>query len=326
MSRKTVSISAAEMPVSAFHQRHTESHFCNIAVDSATEGEATNRDAIIKYYQAVQQSNAVLQPSNATAKDRRTDAGEKYYSNGTPAERYWNNMGAENSNKRQNVSSLLQTIFPDGLAPLASKVAKIERREQARAAQQAAKQAAAIAAVSQPEEADAEVWAVRHAAVYVADHVTGIVTKKGNPALSTTTIDRTGAAAAPATPAARDHAALLQQRSSVASRLSIPASAAFGASLTGAGLAANNTGRRSDAASPVYGNGLLQHKHYSHGQKLAASIMWEAASGKSQSVRLRQCLTHDEIQMKNHACTEAAQSPLSRLDLQEVAFRVAQEV
>ena len=278
----------------------------------------TSREAIIKHYQAVQQSNAVLQPCNATSKDRRADVGERYYSSGTPAERYWNNMGPEN-NKRQNISSLLHTIFPDGLAPLANKVAKIERKEQARAA----KAAAATAAVSQPE-AESGAESACSPADYVTDHVTGIVTSKSSVPLSTKAGDRSRSAAAPKTPASRDHAGLIQQRTS---RSPVPATdTAFAASMRNTGMA-SSTGRRTDAGSPKSNAGYAQHhKHYSHGQKLAASIMWETASGKSQAVRLRQCLTYSEIQMKNRACAEVAQSPLARLELQEAAFRVAQEV
>ncbi|KAL0038215.1 hypothetical protein WJX79_008569 [Trebouxia sp. C0005] len=120
--------------------------------ENAQEAEATTVEAIVQHYRGVQQSNAPLQASNAATRDKRTDSGEKYYSNGTPAERYWTSMGAENNSKRQNVSSLLQTIFPDGLAPLANKVAKIELKEQARAAKQAARQAAALEALDQANE------------------------------------------------------------------------------------------------------------------------------------------------------------------------------
>ena len=297
------------------------------------EAEPTAVEAIVQHYQAVQQSNAVLQPSNAASKGRRTDSGDqKYYSNGTPAERYWSTMGSENNSKRQNVSSLLQTIFPDGLAPLANKVAKIERKEQAKAAKQAAKQAAAMAAVS---HGPAEAAAADSGADFVTDHATGIAIRKSSsvavgiaigPGLCkaevsasmpadrrTASLHRTGQPPTPSLPQGENaHESEAQARTSGLASISSSAYAQR---------------RTSDAASAMFRDAVKpQHKHYSHGQKLAATILWEAASSKSQPVRLRQCLTYSEIRMKNLADAELAQSPLSRLDLQESARRVAQEV
>ncbi len=278
--------------------------------ENAQEAEATTVEAIVQHYRGVQQSNAPLQPSNAATRDKRTDSGEKYYSNGTPAERYWTSMGSENSSKRQNVSSLLQTIFPDGLAPLANKVAKIELKEQARAAKQAARQAAALAALDHanvPARLDA-----------VTDHATGVTTSNAVPAQSSLSADQS---------VQSDGSVMLGRRSPVP----LPGGTCVPepqARMNTASSRHSSVNRRtSDAASAVFEvDRKPRHKHYSHGQKLAASIMWEAASGKSQPVRLRQCLTYSEIQMKNLACAELAQIPLARLDLQEPAYRVAQEV
>lgn len=268
------------------------------AGENAQEAEATTVEAIVRHYRGVQQSNAPLQPSNAATRDKRTDSGERYYSNGTPAERYWTSMGSENNSKRQNVSSLLQTIFPDGLAPLANKVAKIELKEQARAAKQAARQAAALAALDHanvPVRLDA-----------VTDHATGVTTSNAVPAQSAEQLVQRGGSV------------MLGRRSPVP----LPGSPRVPESQARMNTASSRHPkmyrRTSDAANAVFEvDRKPHHKHYSHGQKLAASIMWEAASGKSQPVRLRQCLTYSEIQMKNLACADLAQIPLARLDLQE---------
>ncbi|KAA6418998.1 MAG: hypothetical protein FRX49_11101 [Trebouxia sp. A1-2] len=286
------------------------SHACLFAGENAQEAEATTVEAIVQHYRGVQQSNAPLQASNAATRDKRTDSGEKYYSNGTPAERYWTSMGAENNSKRQNVSSLLQTIFPDGLAPLANKVAKIELKEQARAAKQAARQAAALEALDQanePARLDG-----------VTDRATGVTTSNAVPAQSSLSADQS---------VQQGGTVMLGRRSPVP----LPGGPCMPepqARMNTVSSRQDRINRRtSDAASAVFEeNRKPHHKHYSHGQKLAASIMWEAASGKIQPVRLRQCLTYSEIQMKNLACAQLAQIPLARLDSQEPAYRLAQEV
>jgi len=266
--------------------------------ENAQEAEATTVEAIVRHYRGVQQSNAPLQPSNAAMRDKRTDSGERYYSNGTPAERYWTSMGSENNSKRQNVSSLLQTIFPDGLAPLANKVAKIELKEQARAAKQAARQAAALAALDHadvPARLDA-----------VTDHATGV------------TISNAVSAKSAEQSVQRGGSVMLGRRSPVPFPGSPHVPESQARMNTASSRHSKMSRRTSDAASAVFEvDRKPHHKHYSHGQKLAASIMWEAASRKSQPVRLRQCLTYSEIQMKNLACAELAQIPLARLDLQE---------
>ena len=43
--------------------------------------------------------------------------------------RYSATIGAEGSSKKQHITNLLQQIFPDGITPLADKVARLERRE-----------------------------------------------------------------------------------------------------------------------------------------------------------------------------------------------------
>ena len=292
------------------------------------EAEPTAVEAIVQHYQAVQQSNAVLQPSNAASRDRRTDSGEKYYSNGTPAERYWSTMGSENNSKRQNVSSLLQTIFPDGLAPLANKIAKIERKEQVRAAKQAARQAAAMPAVS---HADADAAAASDSSAdFVADHATGVLIRNSS---------SSAAVATATTPSIKANSALSDRQASSlqSSGQSQTLPPGEGVSVSEAqartmGLASSSSTapvqrRTSDAASAMFRNSEQpQNKHYSHGQKLAATILWEAASGKTQPVRLRQCLTYSEIRMKSFAKAELPQPGLLRTDLQESAYRVAQEV
>ena len=292
--------------------------------ENALEAEATTVDAIVKHYQAVQQSNAPLQPSNTATKDKRTDSTEKYYSSGTPAERYWTSMGAENS-KRQNVSSLLQMIFPDGLAPLANKVAKIERKEQAKADRQAARQASALAAVSHAE-ADAEATeAADNASDLATDHVTGIITRN-----SGVVIPSTGHVGGRFSIGSGDFSGLVGRTRSVmpGSRSPNPPAESVCASDAQArdagpasGSNADGYRRTTDAASAIFATANKpHHRHYSHGQKLAASILWEAASGKSQPVKLRQCLTYSEIRMKNFASAELAQLPFARLELQEPAF------
>ena len=303
------------------------------AGDSGMEAEPTAVEAIVQHYQAVQQSNAVLQPSNTASKGCRTDSrDQKYYSNGTPAERYWSTMGSENNSKRQNVSSLLQTIFPDGLAPLANKVAKIERKEQAKAAKQAAKQAAAMAAVSC---VPAEAAAADSSADFVTDHATGIVIRKSSSVA-------VGIAIGPGLNKA-DVSAMMaaDRRTASLNKAGQPQTSSvlqgedvrvFEAQARTSGLASTSSSahvqrRTSDAASAIFRDDVKpQQKHYSHGQKLAATILWEAASSKSQPVRLRQCLTYSEIRMKNLAEAELAQSPLLHLELQESARRLAQEV
>ena len=274
----------------------------------------------MQHYRAVQQSNAPLKPSNAATRDKRTDSGEKYFSNSTPAERYWNSMGAENNSKRQNVSGLLQTIFPDGLAPLASKVAKIERKEQAKAAKQAAKQAAALA-VSHAEAHEAA------GPAHAADQDAAVIGGKSRAAVSIEPqpppkpVDRAGSTL-------RGGWVKQGRLSPEPTKEDVGPSEAQGwaagtASSSGTGLHR----RTSDAASAVFEKARTpHHKHYSHGQKLAASILWETASGKSQPVRLRQCLTYSEICLKNVACAELAQVPLAHLDLQASVHRFAQEV
>ena len=43
--------------------------------------------------------------------------------------RYSATIGAEGSSKKQHITNLLQQIFPEGITPLADKVARLERRE-----------------------------------------------------------------------------------------------------------------------------------------------------------------------------------------------------
>lgn len=229
-------------------------------------------------------------------------------------------MGAENNSKRQNVSGLLQTIFPDGLAPLASKVAKIERKEQAKAAKQAAKQAAALA-VSHAEAHEAA------GPAHAADQDAAVIGGKSRAAVSIEPqpppkpVDRAGSTL-------RGGWVKQGRLSPEPTKEDVGPSEAQGwaagtASSSGTGLHR----RTSDAASAVFEKARTpHHKHYSHGQKLAASILWETASGKSQPVRLRQCLTYSEICLKNVACAELAQVPLAHLDLQASVHRFAQEV
>ena len=81
----------------------------------------------------------------------------------------------------------------------------------------------------------------------------------------------------------------------------------------------------SAACSHAAGSRLVQHKHYSHGQKLAAAVLWETASGKSQPVHLRQCLTYSEIRMKNLAGRDDARLPLPGTEHQEPARCIALE-
>ena len=291
--------------------------------DPGAEGDLSTVEAIVQHYQAVQQSNAaVLQPSNAASRGNCMDTGDKYYSNGTPAERYWGSLGSENNSKRQNVSSLLQTIFPDGLAPLAQIVAKVERKEQAKAAKTAAREAAAAAAVSRME---AEPAAADSNADFVTDQATDVrIRKSGSIAAATATNSFRTLDASPSSVADQQRA--LSRPGKQARPLSFKAVCEAQARTTG--LASNGSAfadRRtiSDAASAVFRTSSKPlKKHYSHGQKLAATMLWEAASGKSQPVRLRQCLTYSEIRMKNLA---GAEVPLLRFDVHESAFRVAQE-
>lgn len=316
---------------SSAHCRCAQSYYCyqyyiNCAVltgEAGVEAELNTVEAIVQHYQAVQQSNAVLQPSNAANKDKRTDSGEEYYSNGTPAERYWSSMGSENNSKRQNVSALLQTIFPGGLGPLASKVAKIERKEQARASRQAARQAGDV----RPGAADGA--AADSCADLVVDHATGIAIRSSSsvPVVMANSRSSSKLDGAASTAAAQQTASL---RRGTQSQTLLPPQGVEGVSVCGSeahartsGLASGSSGafadRRtvSDAASAFFRTSAKPHQeHYTRGQKLAATMLWEAASGKSQPVRLRQCLTYSEIRMKNLA---AAEMPLSRIDLQEPA-------
>ena len=282
--------------------------------------------AIVQHYQAVQQSNAaVLQPSNAAGRDKRTDTGDKYYSNGTPAERYWGSLGSENNSKRQNVTSLLQTIFPDGLAPLAQKVAKVERKEQAKAAKQAARQAAAAATVSRVE---ADPAAADSSADFVTGHVTGLdIRKSSSVAAAIAAIAANSSRLPHESPSNVADLQTASMRRGIQPRaLSFKAvcdaqartiGLASGGSTGGSAFADRRT--VSDAASAIFRTSSKPHeKHYSQGQKLAATMLWEAASGKSQPVRLRQCLTYSEIRMKILA---GAEMPLLRLDAQSPAFR-----
>lgn len=297
--------------------------------ESGVEAARSTLGQMVQHYQAVQQSNAVLQPSNAANKDKRTDSGEKYYSNGTPAERYWGSMGSENNGKRQNVSALLQTIFPDGLGPLASKVAKIERKEQAKAAREAARQAAGMCHGAANEAAD-----VYSSADFVTDHATGITTRTNSPAAVATADSSSGKLGDLASTAAAQQTASLRrgtqsQTLPQGKGMSVsPSDAQARTSGMASGSSTTFGDRRtvSDAASAIFKTSAEpHHKHYTRGQKLAATILWEAASGKSQQVRLRQCLTYSEIRMKNLAA--AAEAPVSRVDVQELAaHRVAQEV
>ena len=287
--------------------------------DPGTDAELSTVDMIVQHYQAVQQSNAaVLQPSNATRRDKRTDSGDKYYSNGTPAERYWGSLGSENNSKRQNVSSLLQTIFPDGLAPLAQKVAKVERKEQAKAAKQAARRAA-IAAVEAVSQVEADEAAADSSADFVTDHASGI-SKSSSAAVATPSSSRTLDESPPVASIRRG----VQPRALSFKAVSDAQGRTSGQATASSGGAFADRRTVSDAASAVFRTSTKpREKHYSHGQKLAATMLWEAASGKSQPVRLRQCLTYSEIRMKNLA---GAEVPSSRLDVQDSALRVAQEV
>ena len=296
--------------------------------EPGTEGDLSAVEAIVQHYQAVQQSNAaVLQPSNAGSRDKRIDAGDKYYSNGTPAERYWGSMGSENNSKRQNVSSLLQTIFPDGLAPLAQKVAKVERKEQAKAAKQAARQAAAAAAVSRVE---ADPAAADSSADFVSDPVTGNgISMSRSEAIAIAPASSRTPDASPSNVADLQTASIrrgTQPRALLFKAVCEAQARSGGLADCGSAGGSAFADRRtvSDAASAIFRTSSKPHeKHYSHGQKLAATMLWEAASGKSQPVILRQCLTYSEIRIKNLA---GAEVPLSRLDVHEPAFRVAQEV
>lgn len=299
--------------------------------ESGVEAERSTIGQMVQHYQAVQQSNVVLQPSDAANKDKRPDSGEKYYSNGTPAERYWGSLGSENNGKRQNVSALLQTIFPDGLGPLASKVAKIERKEQAKAARQAARQAANVRHGA-ADEAD-EVYS---SAEFVTDHATGITTRTNSPAAVATAVSSSGRQDDSASTAAAQQTASLcrgaQSRTLTLSEgegMCVSPSDAQARNSEVASRSSTAFGDRrtvSDAASAIFKTSAKPcHRHYTRGQKLAATILWEAASGKSQQVRLRQCLTYSEIRMKNLAA--AAAVPVSHVDGQEpAAHRVAQEV
>lgn len=294
--------------------------------DQGAEAELSAVDMIVQHYQAVQQSNAaVLQPSNAARRDRRTDSGDKYYSNGTPAERYWGSLGSENNSKRQNVSSLLQTIFPDGLAPLAQKVAKVERKEQAKAAKQAARRAAA-AAVEAVSQVEADEAAAASSAEFVTDHATGISKSSSAAVAMASSSSRT---LGESLPSVADQQTASTRRGIQPRALSFKAvseaQGRFNAQATASSKGAFADRRTvSDAASAMFRTSTKpREKHYSHGQKLAATMLWEAASGKSQPVRLRQCLTYSEIRMKNLAGAEVSSS---RLDVQDSALRVAQEV
>ena len=242
-------------------------------------------------------------------------------------------MGSENNGKRQNVSALLQTIFPDGLGPLASKVAKIERKEQAKVARQAARQAADVCHGAADTAADEA--AAYSSADFVTDHATGITTRTSSSA-AVATAASTGRLDGSASNAAAQQTASLR-RGTQSRTLSLPQGEGVSAPASEAqartsGLASGSStafgDRRtvSDAASAIFKTSAKHHeKHYTRGQKLAATILWEAASGKSQQVRLRQCLTYSEIRMKNLAA--AAEVPMSHLDVQEpAACRIAQEV
>ena len=308
--------------------------------------EETTREQIVRYYTAVQQSNEPAPPPTPNTRTSRTNSLERYYSNGTPAERYWSTQGAQGSNKRQNVSSMLQSIFPDGLAPLAQKVAAIERKEHAKAQRQASRLAAACAAsdVATPSSDASNVdsdLAAAHAAIERS------ITDSLNTALdaSSSQQDSTTAASLQGPAVQHSGASAAKQRVGKPSGVSFKVTAAESAD----GLQAtammqqtpselrlvNSAGRMQDqypvTASTVSDGAVAvgdadrtqRHQHYSRGQKLAAAILWETASGKSQPVRLRQCLTYSEIRMKNLSRKDSAYP--SRIEQQDSA-RIAVEV
>ena len=332
-----------------------------------TDSEETTRKQIVRYYTAVQVSNALTPPATPTTRSSSRNSGsmEQHYSNGTPAERYWSSPAAQGSNKRQNVSSMLQSIFPDGLAPLAQKVATIERKEQVKALRQAARQAAAHAAgdstastsgariglaaapsnavqgaaasVSTATERDSGM-AAAHAAIersilgsVNAALVSPSVEQEAEVArgaISASSVRRKlgkhlgvsfKATAAEPTDASQGYAAMQQPSYDVRQ--------ANGASTmeqhTFAAASTRDSMRDGGAASLAVGDKGLHHRHYSRGQKLAAAILWETVSGKSQPVRLRQCLTYSEIRLKNLSCKETASMPKAE---QQDSVRIAQEV
>lgn len=318
--------------------------------DTPIEVEETTREQIVQYYTAVQQSNELAPPPTPNTRPSKSNNLERYYSNGTPAERYWSTQGAQGSNKRQNVSSMLQSIFPDGLAPLAQKVAAIERKEHTKAQRHtsrlAAARAASDAAMLSTDAADADSnLAAAHAAIERS------ITDSLNTALDAPSSQQDSTAAASLEGPAVQHpgASAAKQRVGKPSDVSFKVTAAESAD----GLQATATMQQTpselrlvDSASrmlkqyPVTastvndrpGDGAVasgdadrtqRHQHYSRGQKLAAAILWETASGKSQPVRLRQCLTHSEIRMKNLSRKESAYP--SRIEQQDSA-RIAVEV
>lgn len=283
----------------------------------------------------------------------------RYYSNGTPAERYWSSQGAHGSSKRQNVSNILQTIFPDGLAPLAQKVASIERQEQVRAHRLAARQAAELSlAASDPQSAGAaSVDTAGPGSASFEDALTRLGLGTDATVASDAAPAGMASASANAEPAQQAQARSLSNRAAGRSHVSFSQAAAGRADTSAVQSSDSQQGvgswshglhedqvRSSPAASSSVGNSAaacaaagaaasainavrrpLPHKHYNHGQKLAAAILWETASGKSQPVRLRQCLTYSEIRMKNLTCKDDARLPLSGAEYQESARYVAQE-
>ena len=194
------------------------------------------------------------------------------------------------------------------------------------AAKQAARQAAAAAAAvsrvkADPEAADSSVDLVTEPAI-------GNGFRKSSPvAIATVPTSSRTLDASPSNVADQQKAS--GRRGTQPRALSFKAVCEAQARVTGVaddgsagGIAFADRRTVSDAASAIFHTSSKPHEHYSHGQKLAATMLWEAASGKSQPVRLRQCLTYSEIRMKNRPGAEA---PVSRVDVQDAAFRVAQE-
>lgn len=332
---------------------------CDVAGDAVTEVEETTREQIVRYYTAVQQSNELTPPPTPTTRSssRVSGAMERYYSNGTPAERYWSTPAAQGSNKRQNVSSMLQSIFPDGLAPLAQKVAAMERKEQTKLQRQAARRAAAVAATdtaaltSDAAQADSSTALLHPALGSVVDRSSSMaaaqaaiersITASVNATLDTANSRQTIAAVstqddlAPGKRKIHKHlgvsfrdTAATSSAHGLQSNVSDKPSLSQTGTASGAGVLPHHrpattpavgvvhTGDSSAASGGDDAGSMQHHKHYSRGQKLAAAILWETASGKSQPVRLRQCLTYSEIRMKNLSCKDMA---TSRTELQDHA-------
>lgn len=230
---------------------------------------------------------------------------------------------------------MLQSIFPDGLAPLAQKVATIERKEQAKALRQASRQAAAYAASDTAASTSDAANGIAASTGDAAERDSGMAAAQAaiergilgsvNAARDNPSVGQEGevvkggssgssvrrklgkhlgvsfkATAADLADASQGYAVLQQPNADVrqANSASAMQHSPFAAAAT------SDSMQDSGAAFLAVDAKALHHRHYSHGQKLAAAILWETASGKSQPVRLRQCLTYSEIRLKK----ETAQS------------------